>query len=157
MTLCHTKSNRCWMRLDGFTSFAADNIVLHDKKRELWCYKRICSFHILEFHKWGLDSCICLFFLPWVVRLLAECVVVYVHTDIPVVSQECIVYCFGWLLDQIHSLCVCRINCSSFDVKLLSGGAGWLDCWLDKSGELSANLNIDLPFRLYHPQLLRCS
>lgn len=29
MTLCHIKSNR----LDDFTSFAADNIGLHDKKK----------------------------------------------------------------------------------------------------------------------------
>lgn len=38
--------------------------------------------------KCGLNSCTCLFFLSLVVRLLAHCIVDYVHTDIPVVSQE---------------------------------------------------------------------
>lgn len=53
--------------------------------------KSLWRSHFRTFlHKCGLNSCICLFFLSLVVKLLAQCIVDYVHTDIPVVSQECI-------------------------------------------------------------------
>lgn len=80
-------------------------------------------------HTCGLNSCICVFFLSLVVRLLAHCIVDYVHTDIPVVSIKNAFCVLFWMAFRLSSfpllLYVPKIYCSSFDVKLLSGGDGW--------------------------------
>lgn len=109
-------------------------------------------------HKCGLNSCICVFFLSLVVRLLAQCIVDYVHTDIPVVSIKNAFCVLFWMAFRLSSfpllLYVPKIYCSYCEQLM------W-NCFLVEmdgnckrvgpSGELFANLNIDLFFQALSP------